>query len=43
MKTNDKYTAPESEVIEVIIESNILDGSTEGSHGCTDDSPCDFE
>ena len=41
MKTNEKYIAPESEEIMVMIETRILDGSTEGNLGCTDDCPKD--
>ena len=42
MNTDEKYIAPESEEIEITIESRILEGSTEGDHGCGDDSGCDF-
>ena len=42
MKTNEKYIAPESEEIKITIESHLLEGSTEGSHGCSYDV-CDWD
>ncbi|MBQ5978997.1 MAG: hypothetical protein IJL58_03095 [Bacteroidales bacterium] len=36
------YEGPEMEVINVRLEARILEGSTEGDHGCSDDV-CDFD
>ena len=41
--TNEKYIAPESEEIKIAIESHLLEGSTEGDLGCSDDEcPKDY-
>ena len=41
--TNEKYIAPESEEIKIAIESHLLEGSTEGDLGCSDDDcPKDY-
>lgn len=36
------YEGPEMEVINVRLETRLLEGSTEGDHGCSDDV-CDFD
>lgn len=48
MKTQEEinkvsYEGPEMEVINISLESRILDGSTEQGHGCADDNcPTDY-
>ena len=36
------YEGPKMEVMNFRLEARILDGSTEGVHGCSDDV-CDFD
>ena len=43
MQTNEEtakisYSEPEVEVLNIRIESRLLDGSNEQGHGCTDDN-----
>lgn len=43
MKTNEEniknsYLEPEVEVLDIRIESRLLDGSNEQGHGCNDDA-----
>ena len=47
MKTQEEnkkafYEGPEMEVINVRLETRILDGSNEQGYGCTDDCPKDY-
>ena len=43
MKTNEKYIAPESEEIMVMVETRILEGSTQGDEGCPNDCEVDYD
>lgn len=46
MKTEEikkvSYEEPEMEVVNINLESSVLQGSTEGGQGCTDDCSKDY-
>ena len=47
MKREEKYIAPESEEIMIVLEGCVAvsncEGYTQGDEGCTEESDCDFD